>query len=488
MAKRKKKILFIHPLGVNWMPGEADMSRIANIMPPLGLCSLAAWVEKYGHTAFIHDCYAFPMQDDLIFEKIKNEEFDYIGFTTTTSSFLDAIRLANKIKDKYPEPTVIFGGVQITALREQLVKEHPVIEYAIIGEGELPLLTLMDENYSSLDDIPGLIFRRGKEIICTGYGKKSQLLKLDVLPFPAYEKLKGFPKQYKLPIFNYPKTPNATVVSSRGCPYTCSYCDRTVFQQSFRYNSAKYMFDLVMHLHKNFGVMHINYYDDLFTFHRKRIVDFLALMIKANKGITFNCAARAEHLDPELLKMMKKAGCWMISLGIESGDPDLLKIHRSNSDLNMISEKVAMIRAAGIRAKGLFMMGLPGETESSIDKSLTYALSLPLNDVNLAKFTPFPGSPVYKDVRNHGTFDENWELMNCTNFIFIAKGFTLERLEERYHEFYRKHYERPHILLDYVTMLWKSPNSWIRFLGNLKDFLAIKSSFKANKKKGAFKT
>ena len=153
----------------------------------------------------------------------------------------------------------------------------------------------------------------------------------------------------------------------------------------------------------------------------------------------------------------------------------------------MIREKVTMIRDAGIRAKGLFMMGLPGETEASIDKSLAYALSLPLNDVNLAKFTPFPGSPVYKDIREHGTFDENWELMNCTNFVFIAKGFTLERLEERYHEFYRKHYERSHILFDYVTMLWKSPNSWIRFLANLKDFLAIKNSFMANKEKGAFK-
>jgi radical SAM superfamily enzyme YgiQ (UPF0313 family) len=306
---------------------------------------------------------------------------------------------------------------------------------------------------------------------------------LDNLPFPAYGKLKGFPTSYKLPLFNYPKAPNATVVSSRGCPYQCSYCDRSVFQQSFRFHSAQYMFDLVKHLNKDFGVRHINYYDDLFTFNRKRIEDFCKLMIENKPGVTFNCAARAEHIDLDLLKLMKKAGCWMMSLGIETGDPDLLKQHRSSSNLDMIREKVTLIRETGIRAKGLFMMGLPGETEESIDKSIQYALSLPLNDMNLAKFTPFPGSPLYKDIRGHGTFHEKWELMNCNNFIFIPTGFTEERLEQRYHEFYRNHFKRAHILFDYVTMLWRSPESWMRFLWNLKDFLKIKNAFESRQNK-----
>ncbi len=474
----KKKILFIHPLGVNWRPGESDMARIANIMPPIGLCSLAAWVEKHGHHASIHDCYAFPKQDERIIDQIRNAPPDYVGFTATTSSFLDAVRIAKRIKEINPRITIIFGGVHITALREPLMRDYPIIDYAVVGEGELPLLSLMDGDYQSLDDVPGLIYRRGEDVVFTGYGKKNQLMELDSLPFPAYGKLDGFPNAYKLPIFNYPKAPNATIVSSRGCPYKCSYCDRTVFQQSFRFNSAQYMFDLVKHLNSNFGVRHINYYDDLFTFNRKRVEEFCQLMIQSKIGVTFNCAARAEHVDMELLKLMKKAGCWMISLGIETGDPDLLKHHRSNSNLEMIQEKVDIIRKAGIRVKGLFMMGLPGETEESIDKSIKYSLSLPLNDMNLAKFTPFPGSPLYKDIRNHGAFNENWELMNCTNFVFVPTGFTEERLEERYHEFYRKHFERTHILFDYVTMLWRSPESWMRFIWNLKDFLKIKNSFK----------
>jgi radical SAM superfamily enzyme YgiQ (UPF0313 family) len=197
--------------------------------------------------------------------------------------------------------------------------------------------------------------------------------------------------------------------------------------------------------------------------------------------VTFNCAARAEHIDKDLLKLMKGAGCWMISLGIETGDSDLLKLHRSSSDLEMIRDKVELIRSSGIRAKGLFMMGLPGETEESIDKSLKYALDLSLNDMNLTKFTPFPGSPIYKEIKRYGTFNEKWGLMNCTNFVFIPSGLTLERLEDRFREFYRRHFERYHILFDYVTMIWRSPDSWMRFLLNMRSFLRIRSAYRKNK-------
>ena len=143
-------------------------------------------------------------------------------------------------------------------------------------------------------------------------------------------------------------------------------------------------------------------------------------------------------------------------------------------------EKVGLIKKAGIRVKGLFILGLPGETEESIDKSIDYALSLSLDDMNVAKFTPFPGSPIYKDIHKYGIFNEKWELMNCTNFIFIPNGFTRERLEERHREFYRRHFERFHILLNYVTMLWSSPESWVRLLWNAAD---IRKSLKGNKKK-----
>lgn len=474
----KKKIVLIHPQGENWTAGDTDMARLANIMPPIGLCSLAAWVEEKGHTAFIHDCYAFPGDDDLILDLIEKESPEFVGFTATTSSFLDAIRIAEMVKQRFPSVTILFGGAHISAVRESIMQQYPIIDFGVIGEGENTLLSLMEWEGEGPYTISGLMYRWDGQVVFNGFLKKDELIELDDLPFPAYDKLKGYPEAYKLPLFNYPKAPNTTVVSSRGCPYTCSYCDRTVFKQSYRFNTPKYMMRLVNHLHDKYGIRHINFYDDLFTLHKKRVREFCKLMEESKLNITFNIAARAEHLDMEILQMLKKAGCWMISLGIETGDPEILKMHRSHSDLDVTREKVELIRKAGIRVKGLFIMGLPGETEESIDNTFDYALGLPLNDLNLAKYTPFPGSPSYTDVRDFGDFNEKWELMNCTNFVFVPKGLSKERLEVRYKEFYRRHFERPHILFDYATMMWRSPNSWYRLLANLKDFWKVRKDYK----------
>lgn len=479
MQKKDKKILFIHPLGENWIPGEKDMSRIANIMPPLGLCSLSAWLEQHGYQTSIHDCYAFPGQDEILLGQLHHNPPDYIGFSTTTSSFLDGIRIAKKAKAILPEVKIIFGGIHISSLREQLLREFPIIDFGVVGEGEQTLLEIIESDSQGLSDIKGLIYHEGEEVVFNGF--RENLLELDSLPFPAYHKLPGFPHRYKLPIFNYPAYPNTTAISSRGCPFQCSYCDRSVFRHTYRFHSAQYMFELVKHLNKTYNIKHINFYDDLFVFNKQRIIEFAEKMIHSKIGVTFNCAARAEFLDYELLILMKKAGCWMISLGIETGDPDLLKLHRSTNDLEMITKKVELIKKAGIRAKGLFMLGLPGETEESIDKSMEYVLKLPLDDFNLAKFTPFPGSPIYEHIHDYGTFEEKWELMNCLNFVFVPKALTKQRLEERYKEFYRKYFQRKSIMLGYIKMIWGSPNSWMRFLYNLKDFLSFSRSYKEKK-------
>lgn len=483
---QKKKILLVHPRGENWTTGEQDLSRIVNIMAPMGLLSLAAWMEQHEHRADIHDCYAFPGEDSRITSYLDEERPDYIGFSTTTSSFPDGVRLAKRAKEILPSVKVVFGGVQMSGLRERLLRDFPVIDYGVVGEGEQTLLELVESDGDGLRNIEGLIFREKGEVVFTGFRKK--LLEMDALPFPAYEKLHGFPESYKLPIFSYPKEPNTTVITSRGCPYFCSYCDRSVFRRTYRANSPEYMMELMTHLHRRFNIRHVNIYDDTFTLRRDRVMKFCDLKIKSGLKMTFNCAARTEQLDFEMLKTMKKAGCWMISLGIETGDPELLKKHRSylpaskmDDPLENIRAMVLLIKKAGIRAKGLFMLGLPGETEESIDKSMEYVFSLPLDEFNLSKLTPFPGAPIYSDIHEHGAFEENWEQMNALNFSFVPKGFTRERLEERYREFNRRYYTRPRVLLNYASMIWKSPDSWKRFWRDLPLFLRFKKAYDKKK-------
>jgi radical SAM superfamily enzyme YgiQ (UPF0313 family) len=466
-----KKILLVHPLGYKADAAGRDISRIANIMPPLGLASMAAYLEQAGTSADIIDCYARPDSDRVIRDYLLGEKPAFIGLSCTTSSFLDGVRIAEMARQTLPGIRNVFGGPHVSALKERLLVDYPVLDFIVVGEGEETLTELVQCSGEEPALVKGLIYRDGKsgEPCFSGFREKGVVL--DELPFPAYEKLKGFPDSYMLPIFNYPRTPNTSCISSRGCPYSCSYCDRSVFRRSFRYNSAEYLYEHLRYLRERFGIRHINFYDDQFTFNRQRVEEFTSMMIERPLGMTFNCAVRAEHIDAGLLKRMREAGCWMMSLGIETGDEQLLARHRQNPDLEHLAQKIRMIKSAGIRTKGLLMMGLPGETEESIRRSMDYVFSLPIDDFNLAKFTPFPGSPVYETIHEQGEFEEDWERMDCMNFLFVTKGMTRERLEELFQEFYRNHFKRGKVLWGYVAMIWRSPDSWLRFLGNLANFI-----------------
>ncbi|MCK5541348.1 MAG: cobalamin-dependent protein [Desulfobacterales bacterium] len=476
-----KKILLVHPLGYKSDKASSDISRVANIMPPLGIASICAYLLQEQINCDIIDCYAHPDADIKIKKYIETEQPDYIGFSCSTSSFLDGIRLAQIAKSIKFDIKTVFGGAHVSALKETIIKNFECVDYVVVGEGEQTLTELIQADNDDVSNIKNIVYKNSNgEVIFTGYRK--ELLDLDSLPFPAYEKLDGYPEKYKLPIFNYPKTPNTSCISSRGCPYSCSYCDRSVFKKSFRFNNAQYLFDHLKYLNEKYGIKHINFYDDQFTFNKKRVIKFCDLMVSGNLKMTFNCAARAEHLDFELLTAMKAAGCWMISLGIETGDENLLAQHRQNADLEMLRKKVILIKKAKIRVKALLMMGLPGETEESISKSKKYVFSLPIDDFNLAKFTPFPGSPIYQQIKEGallGIFTEDWEKMDCMEFIFIPNGINKTKLDELFIDFYKSHFMRHKVLFGYISMIWKSPDSWRRFFIS---FFSFMSFIKRNKR------
>ena len=473
----QKNILLVHPLGYRKEAAGRDIARLANIVPPIGLASIASYLGREGIKADIIDCYAMPDSDYFIRDYLLTEKPGFIGLSCTTSSFLDGIRIAGLAKSFLPDIKIVFGGPHVSALKKRVLKNFPVIDFVVVGEGEQTLTELIEKSPEEVDSVQGLVFQDAKGETCfNGYRTKS--INLDTIPFPAYEKLAGYPKAYKLPIFNYPKAPNSSCISSRGCPYACSYCDRSVFRRSFRYNSAEYMYEHVKYLKRRFGIRHVIFYDDQFTFNRQRIEDFTRMMIDGPPGVTFNCAVRAEHIDLDLLRRLKAAGCWMISLGIETGDQDLLAQHHRNVNLNLLTEKIHLIKKAGIRVKGLLMIGLPGETEESINKTMDYVFSLPVDDINLAKFTPFPGAPVYENIHDFGEFNEEWEKMDCMHFQFIPNGMTKERMEELFQIFYKTHFLRPRVIWNYTAMLWRSPDSWSRFIINIADFLNFARSNK----------
>jgi radical SAM superfamily enzyme YgiQ (UPF0313 family) len=449
-----------------------DISTVFNLMPPLGMMSMAAVLERSGIDVEIIDCYATPMPLAELVEKIIRRGADCLGISTTTSSFNEGYRVAAAVKEKAPQVFTLFGGAHACTIGAPLLDLFPAIDCLVIGEGENTMLELAQAGFKGIGEIPGVAYRGadGKGVLS---GVRELIKDLDDLPFPAYRKLPHFPRSYNLPLFSYPTAPNTSIISSRGCPYSCSYCDRSVFSRGFRFNSPEYIVEHVAMLNRDFGIRHVSFYDDLFTFDRRRVAEFCDIKERKGVKVTYNCIARLEHVDPELLELLKRSGCWQVNFGIESGDPEIVKQHRKFLGLDEVGRKLRMVKEAGMRVKGLFMVGLPGEGEAAIRRTIEYALSLPLDEVNVTKFTPFPGAPIYNTIREQGEFNENWDLMNCLNFVFVPHGMTRQQLEDLYNEFIRRFYHRHRITWGYTKMLWKSPHSILSFLRHLPEILAF---------------
>ncbi len=470
------RIVLVHPAGSNWIKGKKDLAAVANRMPPIGLLSIASYLEQKGHEVFVHDCLG-PRAVTGTEENarvILSHLPDLVGFSATTSGFLDGYTLASSIKEREPGVISVFGGVHVSALGGTLLERYQAIDYLCMGEGEVTLSELAEGRDPRM--IHGLVWRDLGRIVTNEV--RGPIPDLDTLPFPAYEKLAGFPQGYNLPLFSYIRTPGATMITSRGCPYQCSYCDRSVFKKGFRYNSARYIYAHMKYLRTRFGVRHVNIYDDLFTLNRRRIEELCGMLASDPLGMNFNCAVRVGYADDGLLRMLKEAGCLMVSLGIESADQELLRRHKSGVSLEEVRDTVARIKATGLRAKGLFMMGLPGETEETVRKTSDFVVSLGLDDQNMAKFTPFPGAPIWSTIENEGTLENDWQQMNCLNFVFVPKGIaSRQRLDRLYNEHVKRFYSSQVWRRTFAKRWWQHRWSLLYLLKHLPSFAKAKRNF-----------
>jgi radical SAM superfamily enzyme YgiQ (UPF0313 family) len=471
------KVTLVHPAGSNWIPGRKDLTMAVNRMVPTGLLSIAAYLEKFGHQTSVYDCLGPDIPSTLAdrVKEILQTEPEMVGFSATTSGFLDAYDMASAIKSTNPNLSIVFGGVHVSAIGGELLEKFPAIDFLVMGEGEETITALARGD--RLDSIDGLAWRRDGVVIVNK--ERDKIEDLDSLPFPAYEKILSFPHKYRLPPFSYIKIPGASISTSRGCVYRCDYCVRSVFKNGFRCNSAEYTYDHLKMLRQRFSIRHVNVYDDLFTLHRDRVLDLCERLAKSPIGVNFNCAVRIGHVDDDLLLALKKAGCLMVSIGVESGDPELLKNLKSGVTLDAVKETVTTIQRHKLRVKGLFMAGVIGETPESFQRTSDFIMSLGLDDMNLSKFTPFPGAPCFSSIRRHGTFEEDWRQMNALNFVFVPNAFSSrQELDRLYNTHVERFYKSPDWRRKFRKRLFEHRHTLLHILRHLPEFIAAKNHFK----------
>ncbi|WP_243302391.1 B12-binding domain-containing radical SAM protein [Geothrix oryzisoli] len=480
------RVTLVHPSGFNFVPGQPDFSVLANRLAPVGILSLAAWLERHGHPTAVHDCLGpqapTRLEDQVV--RILATQPDLVGFSATTSGFMDAVDMAALLKAARPGLPIVVGNAHASSLGAPLLESFPELDFLCLGEGEGPLLDLAEGKPPA--EIPNLVWRDGARIVTNP--RRPRLLDLDDLPFPAYEKLAGFPQGYHLPLFSYVKRHGATMITSRGCPYTCSFCDRTVFEHQYRFHSPAYIHAHMKHLRDRFGVRHVNFYDDLFTAHQGRITELCQRLLDEPLGMDFNCIIRTGHTSVELLRLLKRAGCIMVSLGVESADPGMMARHKAGVTLESVRDTVEKVHAAGLRAKGLFIFGLPGETPETFQRTSDFILSLDLDDMNLTKFSPLHGAPLWSECVSgaEGDFIEDWRLLNCVNPVFRPEGFASRaQMEELYNRHITRFYSSQGYRHRFGRRLWEHRWSLWHLLRHLPQALAAKRYFGSKGDAGA---
>ncbi len=465
---RVKKIVLVDPPYSFWSAEKNYLRPFIGNLPSLGLLSLAAVLRERGYEVIIVESASLGLSLAPTLENILRENPSYLGLSCTTASVENAATIARAVKERNPEILTFVGGPHITALPEETFCRYPDFDYGVVGEGEMAFLDLLEvvgEN-GKIKSVESAVFREGEKVLVNP--RRSFIDPLDRLPFPAYDLLPLFPARYRPPFLNYLKGPSASLSSSRGCPQACTFCDRSVFGARYRYFSEDYIFELISHLCRKYSIQHLVFADDQFAASKARLIRLCEKMAAGNLKIRWNCDVRVDSVDPELLKLMKRAGCWMISFGIESGSQKMLDDLHKGFDLEQAERAVRWTKEAGLRAKGLFMIGYPGETEETLHQTLSLLLRLPLDEMNLSILTPYPGTEIYRQAKSSDEFLEDWSRMNAMNCLLLPPALSSAgAVEKEYASIIREFYMRPGITFSYLGLLIRSPENGARLAAGL---------------------
>ena len=442
------------------------LAKVGSVEMPNGLCYLAASTRKAGYKTEIIDAHAMNLPNNKLADLIINKNPKYVGISANTINIYSAADLAKKIKNLNSKIKIIVGGPHITPVPVETMKRFPEIDIGVIGEGEITIVDLLNtiEKENDLKDVRGIVYRKGKEIVITE--KREFIKNLDRLPPPAFDLLPDFKKYYKPPAWSLHGKMSALLITSRGCPAQCTFCDRAVFGNICRAHSAKYVMRIIRELYYKYGVRHLRLNEDNLLLFKNRLKEICKTIIKERLEISWSCFARVDYVNLEILQLMKRAGCWQISYGIESGEQKILDVEKKNLTLDQIERAVKLTKKVGIRVVGFNMIGHPLETIKSMKKTIDFNKRLKVDDFKAEFLTPFPGTELYYTAEKYGVLDRDWRKMGVYKGpVFIPYGLTEELLIEWHKRGIWRFYLQPRVILSYIKQIRSLNDIKTLFLG-----------------------
>jgi len=427
--------------------------------PCLGIAYVGASLKKAGHQITLIDGSLQGVNTEVIARLVTELCPDYVGVTGFTLQYPVVKGIFPAIKRLNRHIVTVFGGQHASALTEYVMENNPEIDFVIKGEGEVAFPALIEARAAGGEDfkqIAGLAFRENGKVVVS---PPSVLTDIDDLEYPwrvvnplDYAKGMGHGFMAK-------RRPLAPVISSRGCPYKCTFCGGSVvLGRKLRLRNPKRFVDEIEYLVDTFGIREVHIVDDNFTFYKEHAASVCEEILKRRLDITWALpnGIRADSVDYQLLQLMREAGCYYTALGIEFGSERMLKLTHKQLSLEAVRKTILMAQKLGYITHGFFMMGHPQEYKEDTLATIEVARKMPLDRMSATCVVPLPGSEVFEYYLQKGYLDinsVNWETFAGPQYIPVTEFLAHEELTKLLRMAYIKFYTNPLRVLRYVSKL-----------------------------------
>ena len=410
------------------------------VYPPLGILYMAAYLKATGkYEMSVIDAQAEDLNHEQVAQKVKEIDPDITGLTAMTFTLVDVKLTVQAIRRLCPDTKIVIGGPHTAIFPEECFEKNGLnADYVIVGEGEKTLDRLAED----------ISLGKAKDRI---YRQLSFIENLDELPFPARE-LTNIDKYYSVLSSD---TPTTTAFSSRGCPFSCAYCDRPALGKGFRAMSATRVAD-EMDWCQRAGIKEIFFYDDTFSVSMKRVMEICAEIKRRNIKIKWDVRTRVNVVNDELLKNMKEAGCERIHFGVETANPRVVKELQKGTTNLQVEKAFDMCKRHGIKTLAYFMMGNPTETMEDVKETLALSRRIKPDFMQMTILSPFPATQIYLRAVQEGVVQgDPWrDYAKNINDDFRPplwdQIYTRNELEKHLRWFYGEFYLQPKFVLDRI--------------------------------------
>ena len=453
----KSKALLINPPSGLYRRDDRCQSRVEDqtvniIFPPMDLAQLGAMAKRAGADVRIEDLPATDRSWDDLEQILQEYQPDILLFSTTTPTIEQDLCTAEMIKGIKPDCVTVGKGEYLAVNGEKVLKENPSLDVILTGEPEITFEEICKGK--NPDEIQGILFRKkiqdADELVRTE--RRGLIKDLDSLPFPARDLLKN--ELYRSPETGNPLT---VIQANRGCPSHCIFCPAgKIYGYSVRLRSPQNIVEEVKECVEQFGIREFLFNGDTFTINKSWVLKLCDLIVKEGLDIHWGCNSRVDTFDKERAGALKKAGCWVVAFGIESGVQEMLDKMKKKTKVEKAFEAVRVAKNAGLRTHAFYIIGLPWETKETLKKTYQFARRLDTDffDFNIAY--PLPGTEYYEIAKAEGLF-ETAGSGSYANAAVRSKELSSKQLTEWRKKALLKLYLRPGYILCTLSRVITKP-------------------------------